>query len=51
MLDCNATCKNKVTRLRSEVVLPPSSCKVDDIDEKLGIIELTLTDEKCNTYS
>ncbi len=40
LLDCNAVYKNKGTRMRSEVVLPPSIWHVDSIDKDLNVIEL-----------
>lgn len=42
MLDCNATRKGKFARMRSEVILPPSRCRVDKIDNELGVVEMTL---------
>ena len=41
LLDCNAICKKKYTRMNSEVVLPPSKWKVDSIDDDLKVIELS----------
>ncbi len=40
ILDCNATCNGKRTRMNSEVVLLPGRCKVGKIDNEHDVIEL-----------
>ena len=45
-LDCNVKHKKHHCRMRTEVVLPPSNARVDNIDNEHRIIEVTLTEEK-----
>lgn len=44
LLDCNIKSGKDFVKMRSEVVLPPSKARADNIDNDLGIIELTVTD-------
>ncbi len=41
VLDCNAVYRNKGTRMRGEVILPPSLWKIDSIDNDLKVLELS----------
>ena len=41
VLDCNVKCGKKGTRMRSEVILPPSKWAVESIDNDLKVIELS----------
>jgi len=41
VLDCNAVHKGQGTRMRGEVILPPSLWQVDSIDNDLKVIELS----------
>ena len=45
-LDCNVKHKKHGPRMRTEVVLPPSKARVDNIDNEHKIIEVTLTEEQ-----
>jgi len=44
LLDCNIKHGKDFVRMRSEVVLPPSKARVDNIDNDLGVVELTVTE-------